>query len=70
MQHILVLIIPPHADAGLLFDGDRQHIAVVIIGVFAQKVDAARRLRRYLGRAPKRCLEAAIVLPGVFRATP
>ena len=59
IQRILTPAITAHADARLLFDCDRQHITIVVIGMFAQQIDAAGRLPDCLGHTAKYCLKTA-----------
>ena len=53
VQRILVLAIAPHAHGRLLLDRNRQHVPIVVIGVFAQKIDAAGCMGHHFRRAAK-----------------
>ena len=48
---------PPHRHPRALRDRDRQHEAVVVVRVFAQQVDAPRRIGDGVGRAAEDRLE-------------
>ncbi len=59
MQGVFTFIVGAHAHKRVLVDGDRQYVAVIVIGVFAQQIDAPGRSSHCRGRRFKYFLEAA-----------
>src|SRR5687768_6440688 len=59
VQRELTLIIAPHTNRRLLFDSDRQHIAVIVIRVLAQQIDPTGRLRYNPRRSTEHRLKTA-----------